>query len=362
MIATNKNLQEIQYYIPSERGDDKTIKLDWNECTLKFDSCYLDKLRRGIDTISFNEYPNINNHKLVHKLSTYCGVSSENIQIFNGSDSALHYIFACFCNPETRVVVYFPNYTQIETYIRLYSNNLTYSNVSDIFGGHVYDFSEVEDYDVVYLSNPNNPTGAIIDTSTIEQLLLKYPNKLFIIDEAYYEFSKISSSSLVLNYDNLVICRTFSKAFSLAAIRLGYICAHVSIVNQINKIRNTKEVNSFAQSLAMIALENIDFVEERVNTVIRNREFFTAELKNMGIEYVDSSANFVLLRMKNSKLLIDNLKSRGILVRDRSTLEGLEDCVRITIGEIQDMETVLEEIKKINIQNEHECNIVNRVG
>lgn len=347
-METNRNLKNIKYYLPSDRSqNDETVKLDWNECNIPFNEDYLNHLRRSIFTVNLSEYPNINNKNLINELSNYCDIDGENIQIFNGSDSALHYIFATFLNPETKVLIYYPTYTQVESYIQLYSNNLNYSYITDLFGNHEYDFNDIENNDFIYITNPNNPTGKIIEPSEIEKLIIKYPNKLFIIDEAYYEFSNKTCVGMVKNYNNLIVTRTFSKAFSLASIRLGYICTNIKNINEINKIRNTKEVNSFAQSLGLTALKNINYVKDRVSIINNNKKFFINELKKLNIEFIDSMSNFVLIKVINSSDLINKLTNQNILIRDRSSFKGLENCVRITIGEYEDMETIIKTIKSL---------------
>jgi len=347
-MKTNRNLLKIKPYTPSNRFQNThTKKLDWNECNLPFDENYLLKLKESVLNVNLSEYPNINNDELLNGLEKYCGINKSNIQIFNGSDSALHYIFATFLNSETKVLMYYPNYNQVESYIQLYSNNLNYSHITDLFGSHTYNFEDINDNDVIYITNPNNPTGKIIDPTVIEELLKIHPNKLFIIDEAYYEFSDKTCVKLINNFNNIIVTRTFSKAFSLASIRLGYICTNKKNINEIDKIRNTKEVNSFAQILGVVALNNINYIKNRVEVINNNKKFFINELKKLNIEFIESMSNFVLIRVKNSSFLIDNLTKKNILVRDRSTFTGLENCVRITIGEMNDMITIINTLKTI---------------
>ena len=349
MIKTNNRLELIDEYKPSKRtvgGDVK--KLDWNECNLPYDEKYTDILSSSLSNINYSEYPNINNENLINKLSLYCGVESKNVQTFNGSDSALHYIFATFLNTDTRVLIYYPNYSQIETYIKLYSDNVNHSAIYSPFGPHEYNFYDIIHNDVVYISNPNNPTGHCLDVRVIERLLTIHPEKLFIVDEAYYEFSKKSCSKLVKTYGNLIVTRTFSKAFSLASIRLGYICANEELINSINKIRNSKEVNSFAQKLGEVALDNINYVEDRVDIIIKNRNRFEKILENNNIDFIKSDANFILIRVDDSKRIIEELSDKNILVRDRSMFSGLHNTIRITIGEWEDMETIIKTILNKN--------------
>jgi len=349
MIKTNINLDLIEEYKPSNRIDGVDVKkLDWNECNLPYDEEYSKLLASSLTSINYSEYPNINNENLLNKISSYCGVGLDNVQTFNGSDSALHYILATFLNRDTKVLIYYPNYSQIETYVRLYSNNVNHSEINDLFGVHEYNFYDIIHNDVVYISNPNNPTGFCLKPEIIESLLKKYPNKLFIIDEAYYEFSNKSCSKLVNTHKNIIVTRTFSKAFSLASIRLGYICASKELMKSINKIRNTKEVNSFAQKLGEIAIDNFDYIQRRIDIVKINRDKLQKVLFENKIDFIKSEANFILIKVLDSKKIIEELSNLKILVRDRSMFKGLENTIRVTIGEWDDMEIIINTILKQN--------------
>lgn len=348
-VAMNKKLERIEEYKPSQRTYETNVsKLDWNECNLEFNEEFQKILLSSLSEISLSEYPNIYNSELLDLLADYCNVYRENVQVFNGSDSALHYIFAAFLNPETKVLVYYPNYNQIQTFLNLYSENVSYSQIIDPFGEHLYDFNALQDYDVIYLSNPNNPTGNCISIDVIEELLANYKDKLFIIDEAYYEFSKKSCTPLALKFNNLIVTRTFSKGFSLASIRLGYICANKQTIELINKIRNTKDVNSFAQALGICALKNKFFIDQRIEKVINNREKFQLLLSDNKFDFIKSQANFVLIKVKDSARVTKTMLENNVLVRDRGMFEGLENTIRVTIGEWHEMEKII----KILLENE----------
>jgi histidinol-phosphate aminotransferase len=338
----NDRLNNINEYKPSSRINNKqTIKLDWNECNIPYDKEYLNLLSSGLQNINLSEYPDIQNDRLINNIANYCKISPTQVQLFNGSDSALHYIFASFLGKNTNVLVYTPNYTQIETYINLYSDNLHYSQIDDIFGEHKYNFDAISDNDVIYISNPNNPTGYLLSKNTIRELITKYPEKLFIIDEAYFEFAGETCIGLIENHNNIIITRTFSKAFSLASIRLGYMCANKKIISIINKIRNTKEVNSFAQELGNISLENIDFVKNRIIVINENKKHFQLGLDALNIKYAKSKSNFILVKLHDSGRFLKLCEEQNILIRDRNDMPGLKNCVRITIGTIDEINKIL---------------------
>jgi histidinol-phosphate aminotransferase len=348
MIKYNERLNLIDEYSPSKRsykGDIK--KLDWNECNIPFGKKLNKIITKSLSKIKYSEYPNINNESLNNELSKHCGITTSKIQTFNGSDSALQYIFTSYVNINTKVLIYYPNYNQIEVYLKLLTDNINYSSIKNIFSeNYFYDFNEINNNDVIYLSNPNNPTGILVNPEIIEELLIKHPDKLFIIDEAYYEFSNKSSIKLVEKYKNIIVTRTFSKAMSLASIRLGYICADESIIKIINKIRNTKEVNSFAQTIAVDLLKNYNQIEKRIDKINLNKYKFINKLKKLKITYVESESNFVLIKVQDSQKILEKFLEKKILVRDRSMFQNLENSIRITIGEWSDMKTILKILKK----------------
>jgi histidinol-phosphate aminotransferase len=153
---------------------------------------------------------------------------------------------------------------------------------------------------------------------------------------------------LVKNFKNLIVTRTFSKGFGLASIRFGYVCADEGNIALINKIKNQKEVSSFAQRLAVVALENIDSVNKRIDKINQNKKMFCELLKKSKITFRESEANFILIRTKNHDDVLRELLNKNILVRDRSYLNNLEGCIRVTIGEKEDMIQVLKTLEKNN--------------
>jgi len=215
-----------------------------------------------------------------------------------------------------------------------------------------YDLSEIERADVVYISNPNNPTGFALEPSAIEELVSREPSRLFIIDEAYYEFYGKSCCYLTQQFDNIIVTRTFSKAFSLASVRLGYICTNKRNIKIINKIKNKKEVNSFAQALGYCVLENLQLFEQRIEMVKRTRRRFVNQLRKDKIEHLESSSNFVLIRLNNHKLALDELIKSNFLVRDRSSIKGLEGCIRVSIDTESNMNKISEILKRTEGHNE----------
>jgi histidinol-phosphate aminotransferase len=208
-------------------------------------------------------------------------------------------------------------------------------------GKHHYDFNHCSKSDVVYLVNPNNPTGKLIGVDVIEHLITSCPDTLFVVDEAYYEFAKQSCCHLVISHKNLIVTRTFSKAFGLAAVRLGYVMAHPDLLFHLRKIRNGKTVNALAQLCGIAVLNDIDYLDARIDEMNDSKRFF---IDNLPSEYtaIESHANFVLVKTPNSEEVLKKMKENKILIRDRSSFTNLDDCVRITIGSKKQIIRVLD--------------------
>jgi len=311
---------------------------DWNESEFPPSNKVFEVMKTFY---RYERYPDIASVKLKEKLSEYVSLPSDFIEVYNGSDDALKDIFTVFVDKETKVLSYQPSYTQVDTFITTNTNNYKTVEIEEPLGKHWYDFSHCKYSDVVYLVNPNNPTGKLLSVSAIEELVKSLPNVLFVVDEAYYEFAKQSACHLVVSYKNLIVTRTFSKAFGLAAVRLGYVMAHPDLLFHLRKIKNGKSVNALAQLCGVAALDDLDYLNSRIEEMNDAKKFF---IDNLPPQYyaVESFANFVLVLTPNSKSLLDKMKDNKILIRDRSSFANLENCVRITIGSKKQIIRVLD--------------------
>ena len=208
---------------------------------------------------------------------------------------------------------------------------------------------------VVYICNPNNPTGNVHTKEYIEHLLSEYPDTLFLVDEAYYEFAGITCKDLVRSYDNLLISRTMSKAFALANFRLGYLIASRDNIQFINKIRNPKNLCTLAQEAACAALSDVDYMWRYVKEVKHSKEYFMAESKQYSDQYIvhPSYGNFVLLEFKthvDKMALLTYLADHNIFARDTTQAPMVNNCFRITIGTTEQMRQVVSVIKSFYTQ------------
>ena len=329
-IKFRQSINNLQTYNVGGRSDLSSDWecFDWNESEFPPTNKVFEVMK---SFYRYERYPDITAKLLKSKLSDYVSLPVDFIEVYNGSDDALKDIITVFVDRETHVLSYQPSYTQVNTFITTNTENYMKVNIKNPLGEHEYDFDYCKVANVVYLVNPNNPTGKLLAVDEIEKLLKTYSDTLFIVDEAYYEFAKQSCSHLVISHKNLIVTRTFSKAFGLASVRLGYCMGHPDTLSHLRKIRNGKAVNSLAQLCGIAALDDLDYLDSRIDEMNDAKKFF---VDNLPHEYyaVDSQTNFVLLKTPDSKKLLNKMKDNKILIRDRSSFDNLENCVRITIG------------------------------
>ena len=339
-IKVRKSISNLQTYNVGGRSDLSSDWecFDWNESEFPPTNKVFEVMK---SFYRYERYPDITAKQLKNKLSEYVSLPVDFIEVYNGSDDALKDIITVFVDKDTRVLSYQPSYTQVNTFITTNTEHYEKINIQDPLGEHYYDFDYCKSADVVYLVNPNNPTGKLLPVKEIEKLVKQYPNTLFIVDEAYYEFAKQSCTHLVVSHKNLIVTRTFSKAFGLASVRLGYCMAHPDTLSDVRKIRNGKAVNALGQLCGIAALNDLDYLQSRIDEMNDAKKFFIDNLPNY-YHAVSSDANFVLVKTPNSKKVLEKMKENKILIRDRSAFENLENCVRITIGSKKQIIRVLD--------------------
>ena len=339
-IKVRKSISNLQTYNVGGRSDLSSDWecFDWNESEFPPTNKVFEVMK---SFYRYERYPDITATQLKNKLSEYVSLPVDFIEVYNGSDDALKDIITVFVDKDTHVLSYQPSYTQVNTFITTNTENYMKVNIKDPLGKHEYDFNYCKINDVVYLVNPNNPTGKLLPVEEIKKLVKTYPNTLFIVDEAYYEFAKQSACHLVVSHKNLIVTRTFSKAFGLASVRLGYCMGHPDTLSDLRKIRNGKAVNTLGQLCGIAALNDLDYLQSRIDEMNDAKKFFIDNLPNY-YNALDSDANFVLVKTPDSKKLLEKMRENKILIRDRSAFDNLENCVRITIGSKKQIIRVLD--------------------
>jgi len=332
------------------QGKEDVLKLDWNEATVPPSPKVKETLMKFLENGNMHWYPDVNNSLLLEELSKYNDLPVENIQYFASSDSLHEYIVRTFIEPDDRIVIVAPTYDNFRAVVESSGALTEFYYLDEKF--HL-DIEYFENYlnlhqpKIVYICNPNNPTGTMYKKEAIEQLITKFENIMFIVDEAYYEFTNNTCKDLVLDHENLLISRTFSKAFALASFRVGYTISSHHNIKLLSKIRNPKNISTFSQIAAISVLQDKLYMQNYVKQVNSTKDFFDEELKKLNYEVMGDGGNFSMLKFDFSvkKDFIKYLESNNIFVRDYGHVKGMENFLRITIGTYEQMQKVLVVIK-----------------
>lgn len=325
------------------------IKLDWNEADVGLPAFVRKKVIDFIKSAQTNWYPDTANKTLIRAVAKYSKVPVDYVQYFVGEDSALEYVVRVFATSGDEVGLMSPTYDNFRVFVEsvgakpiyIFTPNMFKPDI-DAIGGQITSKTKV-----VYLVNPNNPTGVLYKPEEIEILSRKFPRIIFLIDEAYFEFTGITVAPLVQRNKNIVVARSFSKAFGLASFRLGYLLASPEIIKNINKIKNSKNVSTLAQLAAISSLKNTAHVQKYVAEVARARKMLCGRLSDMGFDCLVTPANFVLIKTKDSGKFCSLLEKKGIFVRNLNHLPTMQNYVRITVGKVKTMKKFILAIESL---------------
>ncbi|OGU45816.1 MAG: histidinol-phosphate transaminase, partial [Ignavibacteria bacterium GWB2_36_8] len=299
-----------------------------------------------------NRYPDPNQNDLRDLISAYLDVSKENLFFGVGSDEIIDLLIRIFCEPgKDKILIPEPTYGMYKVTADI--NNVPAVRVllNDDFQIDLKEINKnfTRDIKIIFLCSPNNPTGNLLRKDDVLGLCKKN-NSIVIVDEAYIDFAEsFSLINEVGNYPNLVVMRTFSKAWGLAGARLGYCVANEEIVKILFKVKAPYNINSLTRFAIGKALNNVKLKNSYVKTIIEERENLKKELLLLpGVSKVfDSDANFLLIKCTNAKTILKKLAERKIIIRDRSSQPKLEGCLRISVGTKEENKILLNALKGI---------------
>jgi histidinol-phosphate aminotransferase len=316
------------------------IKLDIMENPYTLPEDIKSKIKEAIDEISLNRYPDPTASTLKEELSIYTGVSEDMIVVGNGSDELVLYILLTFGKRAIFPTPTFPIYSILSQVTSTEPCPIRLECGFEIDEKAVIAKAK-EVPSVVFLPYPNNPTGNCFDRERIFRII-EETESLIVIDEAYYEFSKKSFVRELSSHKNLIILRTFSKAFGLAGIRCGYLIADQKITEKVNKVRLPYNLNVLSQEIALVVLKEREWVEKIVDEIIAEREHLYKELMELSeIEVFPSEANFLFFKGKDPHSIYTQLVKEGILIKE--TAGGL----RVTIGKHDENRAFISALKMV---------------
>lgn len=313
---------------------------------------FLDANENPFNSIA-NRYPDPLQRELKNTLAKEKGVEANQILLGNGSDEVLDLIFRTFCEPgKDNVILLPPTYEMYAVLAQLNNIKVTSVPLNEKFQLDTDEIlSQVNDNTkVIFVCSPNNPTGNAIPLDQIQDILYQFKG-LIVIDEAYVDFSSQRSVLSLLNdFPHLMICQTFSKAYGLAGIRLGIGYAHPLIIEYFNKIKPPYNVNILTQKTAMELLNDKSMVDRQVKELLSQRDKMEQDLRAFGFvkKIYPSDANFLLIKVDDATKRYKEFLSQGIVVRNRSSLLGCENTLRITVGTPQENITFINASKSID--------------
>ena len=345
-----KRIQAMKPYSPpiDGRSNYPGLLLDFNERTTGPADSVMRTLQSLTDGRKIQLYPEY--FDLADKIASYANVDSAQVMITNGTDQAIDVIFRTFTDRGDKIIIPEPTFAMYAQYARINGNRI----VSPLYSKNYLAFP-LQDVlkaidsstKLVVVCNPNSPTGTLLPVADIEQIARKAPGAIVYVDEAYYEFSRTTAASLIDKYPNVIISRTFSKAFGLAGLRIGYVMAQKQYIAEMLKVRGPYDVNQLAYSAAAVALSNVRDVEDYSREVMEEAKLLTEQFFSQNnITFYPSAGNFILFKPDNPESVAETLRQSGIAVRpqDKPNIRG---TLRLTIGTKPQMKSFINTYKKV---------------
>lgn len=301
----------------------------------------------------YNRYPDPRQEKVKARLATIKGVASEQIFLGNGSDEAIDLIIRVFCEPGIdNIVNPDPTYGMYEVCANINDVELRKVALDEGFTLNADKLLAATDEHskVIFLCSPNNPSANLFNASEIEKILTQFKG-IVVIDEAYIDFAPTESWIKRLHqFPNLIVIQTLSKAWGLAAIRMGMAFSSPEIISLLSKVKYPYNINELAQEYALTQLQKVEEKNAWVADLLQQREVLMLALKDLSFveKIYPSDANYVLVKVDNANAKYKQLADRGVIVRNRSSVALCKDCLRITIGtkkENEELITMLKELK-----------------
>jgi len=328
------------------------IKMDTNENPYDLPDLIRELIVEEVYKHHFNRYPDPASKELRESLASELSVDVNQLVIGNGSDELINYIMAVFGGYGAGVIFPVPSFTMYEILASLWGAkviSVPLSDEFDILPDKIMSEMETADKSIVFIGYPNNPTGNCFSRQAIMDIIDHSDSSIVVIDEAYYEFSGKTFLPLLESHENLVILRTFSKAYGLAGLRVGYMITSAKIADEIMKVKLVYNINSLSQKIALILLKYKDEMSLFLKKIIQERERLAEQLSKLdGITPFPSDANFILFRVEpDAEAVFSRLLENGILIRNLNGPDLLRNCLRVTVGKPGENDAFLSAIRLI---------------
>ena len=336
MVRPRKTVERLKAYHPPREGRGGKLRLDFNENTVGCAPQVIRALRSKLDGDWLSRYPEYEEARKT--LAGYFGVSIDELLLANGTDDAIKMVCDTFVGPGDELIVPAPTFPVYEFFHTVGGGRTTRVRYDEKFRLTARMLLSAVNKRTRWMAiaNPNNPTGTMVSQRDLRTILREAPDVLVLVDEAYVDFSGQTVLPWIGKYPNLVVTRTFSKAFGLAALRFGCILTNAEIADPMRRAQNPFAVNSLALACALEAIKHDKYVARYARQICNNRDKLCRFLDRIGIPYIPSSSNFVLARVgpKASEIAL-KLRAQDILIRDWSYDPRLQGYLRFTVGSME---------------------------
>jgi len=346
MLKAREPVRALKSYHPP-LGNRVGLRLDFNENTAGCSPRVLERLRL-LDRETLARYPERGSGEDV--VASHFGVAPEELLLTNGTDEAIHLICETYLEPGDEALIVIPTFAMFEIYAAA-----TGAQVISIPTGPEFEFPTESVLArinhrtrLIAVANPNNPTGTFAPVHNLMQIAQAAPDAAVLVDEAYFEFCGETMAPKWSEIPNLFVSRTFSKAYGMAGLRIGVLMGNGVQMQMVRRASSPYNLNSIALTCLPDALADQAYVRDYVSQAREGRRELESELAAWGVRFWPSHANFVLMYLGNKcKPFIREMRTRGILVRDRSSDHGCQDCVRITVGTSEHNQRLLLALREV---------------
>lgn len=338
---------EMAPYHPPAGGRQGKLRLDFNENTLGASPRVVEKLQSLLSAEMLTVYPEYTT--VLPALAQYFKVGDDELLLSNGTDEAIQVLVNTYVDNGDDVLILTPSYAMYRFYSEVagatvrtvpYRENTLKFPIAELLA------AIRPETKAILISNPNNPTGTAVSKEALQQILDAAPEAAVLVDEAYYEFCGITMLTLLNEYPNLFVSRTFSKVYGLAGLRIGCLFSSADNIEVMQKAQSPYSVNVLAAIAAKAAVEDQAYITSYVTEILAARELLCVGLEKLDVPYYESHANFVLMQVGPRAIAVrDKLRAKGVLVRDRSY--EIAGCVRVTVGSRDQVRRFLSEFEAI---------------
>ncbi|MCW7466208.1 pyridoxal phosphate-dependent aminotransferase [Leptospira levettii] len=326
------------------------LRLDKNERIDNLPNDVLKSIKSKINSDLITAYPET--EPFYAKLSKFHSAKPENFLVTTGADGGIRYCFDTFVKEGDEVVFLSPTFAMVDIYATLWNTKKKIINYDDSINIKIQDILDAINSKtaLVVIANPNSPTGNSFSVESIETIVsraadFKVP---ILIDEAYFGFSEITAEPLLKKFQNLIIARTFSKAFGLAGLRIGYLYSSEILISKMYKFRPMYEVTSVSLLFADYFLENVDVVSRYIKATKEGLDYLVSVLKDLNLFYIKTDTNFIHIDFGDKKeKALSVFEKKSLLIRGGLPFKGYENYLRLTIGPVNQMQLLAVSLEEI---------------